>query len=185
MIRGAPMKRRTRLRSKPAKPKARAPQPEPEWRKAMRADRLSRKSAYDAAVHALQWGAEYTTEYLSGWREPCPLCGLWRPPFRRHHLTRKGNGGTAEDLLLLCWKCHEHYVHSPRPASAPPLEEESRLRPIADHLAAAGRQLGYLPAEQCDICKRWHSPKYMVDVLETGKPARRGCTKTCVLDQLP
>ncbi len=185
---GGRLKRHTRLRAKPPARKAptlRTAKPEPDWRKAMRTERLSRKAAADAALHALQWGAEYTTEYLTGWRDPCPLCGLWRPPFHRHHLKRKGHGGTAEDLVLLCWKCHQFYVHSTRRASAPPLEEEARLRPIADDLAAAGRQLGYLPAERCDFCKVWHSPKYMVDVIQAGKPPARGCSKTCVLDRLP
>lgn len=185
MKRGGYLPRRTRLSSKPKPAQPRAPKPEPEWRTAMRADRLDRKAAFNAALHALQWGAEYTTEYLTGWRDPCPLCGLWRPPFRRHHLVRRARGGTAEDLVLLCWKCHEGYVHGTRPAADPALEEERLLRPIADHLAAAGRTLLYLPAELCDICSVWHSRKYMVDVIEAGKLTVRACTKTCVLETLP
>lgn len=150
----------------------------------MRAARQSRKAATDAAQHALRWGAEYTSEYLTGWRDPCPLCEVWRPPLHRHHLKRIAHGGTAEDLVLLCWKCHDK-IHGPRPASAPPMREQERLRAVADHLAAAGRLLGYLPAERCDFCGDWHSPKHMVDVIRKGRPPARGCTKKCVLDKLP
>lgn len=189
MKRGGNLNRRTRLTAKPpinpnSPKRTKAPKVEPDWRKAMRQERESRRAARDAEVYALQWGAEYTTEYLSGWRDTCPLCGIWRPPFHRHHLTRRRTGGTAEDIVLLCWKCHDE-IHGTRAASAPPMEEQARLRTVADHLAAAGRDLGYLPAERCDTCKRWHSRKYMVDVIEPGKETKRGCIKTCVLDRLP
>jgi hypothetical protein len=191
MNRSGPLKRRTRLRPR------REPKAAPGWRAGLQRERVDHKAERAAEAYALTWGCEYSSEYLTLWRDPCPLCGLWRPPFVRHHLTRRRRGGLSEDIVLLCVTCHNK-IHGTRAASSAPIREEDLLRPIADLLAAQARTSGYLPVERCDICGVWHSAKYMVNLIQEGQPTRRACTSLgwyarkapagtlpCVVDLLP